>query len=194
MRTNTPRLAPLTDAELNPEQDEIIAPFRNWKADFGVARTMVRHPRMLKAFRVWAQYTMIDKNKLDAREREIVALRTAWNIKSGYVWSRHLAYAKNAGLTDEEREDCKKPVTARNWSEADAALINATDGLTSDFFIPDNVWAVLARHFDTEQLIDIIFVCGHFCMLGMFLNTAGTPIDYDVPLDPQLDMRAKAPA
>lgn len=189
MRTDNQRLGPLKDEELNEEQEKIIAPFRAVNAAFGVARSMARHPRMLTAFRTWATYVMIDQNKLPAREREIVALRTAWLIKSGYVWSRHLSYAKNAGLTDEEREATKRPVTDHKWNAADAALIKSADALVTDFFIPDDVWAELSAHFDAEQCIDVIFVAGHFCMLGMFLNTAGVPIDPDVPLDPELDMR-----
>ncbi len=189
MRTNTPRMGPLTDAELDAEQEAIIAPFRKVGADFGVSRAFVRHPRALAAFRTWATYVMIDKNPLPEREREIMALRTAWNIKSGYVWSRHLSYAQKAGLLDEEREALKRPIAERDWSAADTALIRAADALVADFFIPDDIWEELSAHFDDRQCMDAIFVVGHFCMLGMFLNTAGVPIDHDVPLDPELDLR-----
>jgi alkylhydroperoxidase family enzyme len=182
-------MGPLPDAELDAEQDAIIAPFRDLGVDFNVTRAFVRHPRALAAFRTWATYVMVEKNPLPAREREIMALRTAWNIKSGYVWSRHLSYARDAGLLDEEREALKLPVEARDWSAADACLIRAADALVADFFIPDDLWHELSAHFDDRQCMDAIFVVGHFCMLGMFLNTAGVPIDEDVPLDPELDLR-----
>jgi len=187
-------MGPLKDEELDSEQEEIIAPFRKVGADFGVSRAFVRHPRALAAFRVWATYVMIDKNPLPEREREIMALRTAWHIKAGYVWSRHISYAHKAGLTDEEIEALKRPISERDWSAADKALIAAADALVADFFIPDDVWEQLAAHFDDRQCMDAIFVVGHFCMLGMFLNTAGVPIDRDVPFDPELDMRPKTSA
>jgi len=190
MPMTTPRLPPLKDSELNEAQEAIIAPFRKVGADFGVARTLGRHPRMLTAFRTWATYVMMEPNKLEEREREIMALRTAWHIKSGYVWSRHLSYARKAGLTDDEREALKRPITERDWSAADTALIRAADALVADYFIPDDIWEELSAHFDDKQCMDAIFVVGHFIMLGMFLNTAGVPIDHDVPLDPELDMRA----
>ena len=190
MRTDMPRMGPLKDEELNPEQEAIIAPFRTVGADFGVSRAFVRHPRALAAFRTWATYVMIDQNPLPAREREIMALRTAWHIKSGYVWSRHLSYAEKAGLSDAEREALKRPIADWEWSAADAALIAAADALIADYFIPDDVWSALSAHFDDQQCMDAIFVVGHFVMLGMFLNTAGVPIDPDVPLDPELDLRA----
>jgi alkylhydroperoxidase family enzyme len=190
MRTDTPRLPPLTDEQLDTEQEAIIAPFREVGADFGVSRAFVRHPVALKAFRTWATYVMIERNPLPEREREILALRTAWLIKSGYVWSRHISYSQKAGLTDEEREALKRPIAERDWSAADAALIAAADALVVDFFLPDDIWAQLAAHFDDKQCMDAIFIVGHFVMLGMFLNTAGVPIDRDVELDPDLDMRA----
>jgi alkylhydroperoxidase family enzyme len=129
---------------------------------------------------------MVDKNKLAEREREIVALRTAWAIKAGYVWSRHIPYGVKAGLSAEEMEALKKPISAHPWSAADIALIKSADALCKDYFIPDDVWAELSAHFDAEQCIDAIFVAGHFVMLGMFLNAAGVQIDPDVIDDPDL--------
>lgn len=187
MRTNEPRLPPLRDDELDEEQEAIVAPFRQVGADFGVSRAFVRHPAALKAFRVWATYVMMEPNPLHEREREIVAMRTAWRIKSGYIWSRHIFYGRKAGLSDEEMEALKRPSAEGNWSEADAALIATADALVDDFFVPDAVWEQLSAHFDDRQCMDAIFCCGHFCMLGMFLNTAGVPLDPDAPIDADLD-------
>ena len=189
MRTDTPRMGPLEDKDLDAEQEEIIAPFREAGVDFGVSRAFVRHPAALAAFRTWATYVMLRPNPLAQREREIMALRTAWLIKAGYVWARHIAYAHKAGGTDDEIAALKRPVGEHGWSAADAALIEAADALVIDFFIPDDIWERLSAHFNDKQCMDAIFVVGHFCMLGMFLNTAGIPIDGDVALDPDLDMR-----
>lgn len=194
MRTNIPRLPPLTDDQLDAEQEAIIAPFREMGADFGVSRALVRHPVALKAFRTWATYVMIERNPLPEREREILALRTAWLVKSGYVWSRHIPYGQKAGLSAEEMEALKRPPSERAWSAADAALIATADALISDFFVPDDVWDSLSTHFNDRQCMDAIFVVGHFAMLAMFLNTAGVPIDGDVALDPDLDLRPRTPA
>ena len=188
MRTKTPRLKPLRDDELDAEQLEVSEPFRKAGANFGVSQTLLRHPAALKAFRVWASFLMSDTNPLGPREREILALRTAWQIKSGYEWSRHIVFGRRAGLSDEEMEGLKKPLSSRNWSAADSALIESADALVDDFFVPDNVWAKLTKHFNEKQCMDAIFVVGHFVLLGMFLNTAGVQIDPDVKLDPNLDM------
>ena len=185
MRTRTPRIEPLGTEGLTPEQEEYLAPFRKF-VNTGVTSTIGHHPRAAIAFKGWATYTMMEKNKLLEREREVVAIRTAWNIKSGYVWSRHMPYGEKAGLSREEMEALKKPISAHDWSAADIALINAADALCTDYFVPDDVWAELTAHFDEEQIIDAIFVCGHFVMLGTFLNATGVQIDPDVIDDPDL--------
>jgi len=190
MRTNTPRLGPLRDDQMDAEQNEIMAPFRALKADFAVGRSFVRHPIALKAFRVWATYVMAETNALLPREREILALRTAWLVKSGYEWSRHVVFARRAGLRDDEMEALKQPLVKGGWNAPDAALVATADALVSDFFVPDKLWAELSAHFNERQCMDAIFVVGHFTMLAMFLNTAGVPIDPDVTLDPDLDVRA----
>jgi len=191
MRTNTPRLPPLRDDEMDAQQNEIMAPFRKLKADFAVGRSFVRHPVALAAFRVWATYVMAETNALLPREREVLALRTAWLVKSGYEWSRHVVFGRRAGLRDEEMEALKRPLASGGWSAPDAALVATADALVSDFFVPDDVWRELSAHFSERQCMDAIFVVGHFTMLAMFLNTAGVPIDHDVTLDPDLDRRGE---
>lgn len=190
MRTNTQRLKPLTDAELDAEQEAIMEPFRKMGGDFAVSRAFVRHPAALKAFRVWATYVMSGTNPLPAREREVLALRTAWRVRSGYEWSRHILFGRRAGLSDAEMEALKRPITEGGWSDRDAVLIETADVLVADFFVPDELWNKLTAHFSDKQCMDAIFTVGHFTMLAMFLNTAGVPIDHDVTLDPDLDARA----
>jgi 4-carboxymuconolactone decarboxylase len=190
MRTNIPRLPPLRDEQLDAEQAEIVAEFKRMGGDFAVSRAFVRHPVALRAFRTWATYVMSGKNPLPAREREILALRTAWRVRSGYEWSRHVLFGRKAGLSDAEMEALKRPLVSGSWGAADAALIATADVLVKDCFVPDDIWGKLTAHFDDKQCMDAIFVVGHFVMLAMFLNTAGVPIDPDVTLDPDLDARA----
>jgi alkylhydroperoxidase family enzyme len=190
MRTSTPRLPPLRDDELDAEQEEVVARFRNTGADHGIARTFVRHPALLRAYNVWATHTFSPNNALDKRDSEIVTMRTVWHCRAGYQWSRHVPMGMRAGLKEAEIEALKQPVAQGGWSDRDAALIASVDALIADYFIPEDLWAQLAAHFNERQCIDAIFICGRYVMAAMFINTAGTPIDPDVMLDPDLDMRA----
>jgi len=183
----------LKDDQLDAEQAEMVGEFKRMGGDFAVSRAFVRHPVALRAFRTWATYVMSDKNPLPPREREVLALRTAWNIKSGYEWARHVVFARRAGLHDDEIEALKRPVADGpvRWSERDVALIAMADVLVKDYYVPDDAWKQLSKHFNEKQCMDAIFVVGHFVMLGMFLNTAGVPLDPDVKPDPELDLSGR---
>lgn len=189
MRTYTPRLPPLRDDELDAEQQETIERFRANGPVFAIARTFLRHPRMLRAYNALGMHTFSADNSLEKRESEIVTMRTVWRARAGYQWSRHVPMAARAGLSTAEIMALKRPIEQGDWSERDAALIAAVDALMDDHFIPEDVWAKLASYFDVQQCIDAVMLCGRYAMAAMFLNTAGTQLDPDVELDPELDLR-----
>jgi len=83
MRLTTPRIAPLADEALTPEQAEALEAFRPGPV-LNIFRTLVRAPKALTRFNSWGGYVLSRRNDLPAREREIVILRTGYLCKSGY--------------------------------------------------------------------------------------------------------------
>ena len=79
------------------------------------------------------------------RERELVILRAGFNWKSGYEWAQHERIGLDCGLTPAEIARIKEGPDAEGWSKEDAALLQATDELTSDAFITDATWAALEK-------------------------------------------------
>ncbi len=190
MRTSTPRLPPLTDDQLDADQEALIAPLRGTGRDYNINRLFARHPAAQIAFRFWATHVFYSENNtVRPREREILVLRTAWRVRSAYEWARHMEIARAANVRDDEIEALKRPVSEGNWSAPDAALIKTADALVADHFIPDDVWAELSTHFSDKQCMDAIFTVGLYSSLAMLLNSAGLALDDDVTLDPDLDAR-----
>lgn len=189
MRTGSPRMAPLKDEELTSEQKAVVMRFQETGTDFGIGRTFLRHPALLRAYNVWASHTFSSDNTLSKRESEIVTMRTVWHCRAGYQWARHVPMALRAGLTDAEIEALKAPIEQGSWCDREAVLIACVDDLVDDYFIEDELWAQFSSQYSEQQCIDAIFLCGRYAMAAMFLNTAGTPVDPDVMLDPDLDMR-----
>jgi alkylhydroperoxidase family enzyme len=89
MRLKEPRIAPLSDAELSPEQAEALEPFRPGPV-LNIFRTLARAPKALKRFNDWGGYVLSRRNDLPSREREIVILRTGFLCRSGYEWTQHV--------------------------------------------------------------------------------------------------------
>jgi 4-carboxymuconolactone decarboxylase len=183
LRTTKPRIAPLTDAEFNDEQKEMLAPMGG--RYLNIFRTLVREPKAFKGFLAWGNYVLSRRNALPEREREIVILRTGYLCKSGYEWTQHVIIGKRSGLSDDEIARLKKGAGA-GWSAADAALIQASDELHNDQFISDATWAALGKHFTQKQCMDVVFTVGQYTQVSMILNSFGIQLDEGQTLDPDL--------
>ena len=184
MRLTKPRYAPLSDAELNDEQQEALKDFRTGPV-LNIFRTLVRAPKALTRFNAWGGYVLSRRNDLPPREREIVILRIGYLCKSGYEWTQDHRIGLREGLTAEEIERIKKGAGAE-WSPADAALIKVADELHADQFVTDSTWAELSAHFTPKQCMDAVFTAGQYTQVSMFLNTFGVQLDEGQTLDPDL--------
>ena len=184
MRLSKPRIAPLSDAELNPEQAEALEAFRPGPV-LNIFRTLAHAPKALSRFNTWGGYILSRRNDLPAREREIVILRTGFLCKSGYEFTQHTRIGLQAGLSGDEISRIKDGAEA-GWSPADAALIRACDELHADQFITDPTWADLGRHFSEKQCMDVVFTAAQYTQVSMFLNTFGVQLDEGQTLDPDL--------
>jgi 4-carboxymuconolactone decarboxylase len=184
MRLTKPRFAPLTDAELTPEQAEALEPMRPGPV-LNIFRTLAHAPKALARFNQWGGYVLSRRNALEPREREIVILRTGYLCKSGYEWTQHKRIGLQSGLTEDEIGRIKAGADA-DWSPADAALIRASDELHDDQFIGEATWAELGKHFTDKQRMDVVFTTGQYTQVSMILNSFGVQLDAGQTLDPDL--------
>lgn len=184
MRLAKPRIAPLSDDQLSPEQAEALEPFRPGPV-LNIFRTLAHAPKALKRFNDWGGYVLSRRNDLPAREREIVILRTGYLCRSGYEFTQHTRIGLQCGLTEGEIDRIKRGADA-GWSAPDAALIRATDDLHKDQFISEAVWAELGRHFSDKQRMDVVFTCAQYTQVSMILNSFGVQLDEGQTLDPEL--------
>ena len=186
MRLDQPRIAPLQDDELSPEQAEALQPVREGTMGvLNIFRTLARAPKALARFNQWGAYVLSRRNDLPARQREIVILRTGWLCRSGYEWTQHVEIGLQAGLSRDEIERIKHGADA-GWSAPDAALIRATDELKADQFIGEATWTELGRHFTEKQRMDLVFTVAQYVQVSMILNTFGVQLDENQTLDPDL--------
>ena len=184
MRLTSPRISPLQNAEMDAEQQEIVAPMG--ERVLNIFRTMIQAPKAAKGFLAWGNYVLSKKNDLPAREREIVILRIGFLCKSGYEWTQHVPIGVRAGLTEDEVARIKGGADAAGWSAADQALLRASDELHHDQFITDGTWAALKAHFTDKQCMDVVFTAGQYTQVSMILTSCGVQLDAGQTLDPDL--------
>lgn len=114
--------------------------------------------------------------KIPARDRELLILRTGWNCQSEYEWAQHVVIGRSAGLTDDEIRRIPKGPGCQ-WGSFDSTLLRAADELHENYCLSDAIWAGLGDVYDTQQLIELPMLVGHYHMVAMTLNTLGVELD-----------------
>lgn len=196
MRLSAPRVEPVDLNQIDDEQREALAVFTGIQRDvtksegavLNIFRTLVHAPKALTAFLAWGGYILSRRNSLSERDRELVILRVGYNCKSGYEFTQHTRIGLDAGLTEAEIEAIKAGPDDPSWSDADRAMLRATDDLTSDFHVSDASWSALSFLSD-KQKMDLVMTVGQYTQVSMMLNSFGVQLDAGQELDPALDRR-----
>lgn len=173
----TPRIPPLPPEERDPRVEELLAPLRRpGGGDLNIFATLAHHPKLLKR---WSAFggTLLYGGTLDARDRELLILRTAHNCDAHYEWHQHVAIAKAAGVTDDEIERVPAGLDSDQWTAADRALLAAADELHDSAKISDPTWEQLASRYDAQQLIEICMVVGQYHLVAFTLNSLGVEVE-----------------
>ena len=161
--------------EWDDEQRELLTR-GNPPRVLNVFATLIRHQDLYRRWMPFANHVLF-KSSLPPREREMAILRIGWLCRSGYEFHQHTRIGKDAGLSDAEIERLKSDPDAPGWTEAESALLRAVDDLHGDQFISDATWQRLSKHYDTRQVIDLVFAVGQYTLVSMALNSFGVQIE-----------------
>jgi len=186
MRLSTPRIEPLAPESWDARTREDMAALDGAvdpRRVLNIFRTLAHHPKLAKRWLVFANH-ILAKNSLPPRERELVILRIGWLCRSEYEWAQHAVIGAREGLRDDEILRIAAGPDAPGWSDADRALLRATDELARDAFVSDATWRALERFLSTQQLMDLVFTVGEYNLVSMALNTFGVQLDPGLPRMP----------
>ena len=176
-----PRIPPITDP--SDEVRELYAKGGLTAPDgstLNIFGTLAHHPGLLKRWLVFASHVLA-KSTLSPRDRELAILRVGVRCRSRYEFGQHVVIARRSDISDEEIERVKTGPADPTWSEHDRAILQAADDLHDDSRISDETWAVLAKSYSTQQLLDLIFAIGQYHLVSFALNSAGVELDEGVP-------------
>ena len=182
-RLRSPRLAPLTLEAMSAEQRALVAPQTRDGKIPNLYATMVTHTRFYEPRWRFGSYILRD-SRVPARAREMLILRTAWNSRTEYEWAHHVPIARQAGLSEAEIARIAQGPMATGWNEEERALLAATDELHREAFLSAATWSELARHYDTPQMIEIIYTVGGYAMTALAINSLGIQLEAGFPAMP----------
>jgi 4-carboxymuconolactone decarboxylase len=172
----SPRIAPVPSAERTGQVRELLDQARiGTGPDANIFATLVRAPGL---FRRWLPFGgKLLAGKLPARDRELLILRTGWNCRAEYEWAQHARIALACGLTSEEIERVALDSIDGGWAPFDATLLRAADELHARSTLSDGSWSELSERYDTQQLIEVPMLVGHYHLVAMTLNACGVELD-----------------
>ncbi|WP_433325504.1 carboxymuconolactone decarboxylase family protein [Spirillospora sp. CA-294931] len=162
---DTPRLSPLPEAEW----DDVLKVIAATTGPLNIFTTLGRHPDLLHAW-IGLGSMLLSKGTLDARTRELLILRVAHHRSSEYEWHHHRRLGLEAGLSEVEIAALRLPTGDHPWTDDDRAVLTAADELHDTGTLGDATWDVLSRRFGERELIELIFVVGHYHMVAFALN------------------------
>ena len=180
MRMSEPRVAAVEEADWSAEQKDALAAFSAQGPVFNIFKTLVHHPDLMRRWLVFGNH-ILSKSTLSPRDRELVILRIGYLCQAGYEWGQHVQISRRIGMSEEEISSAKTGPDTDNLPELDRLLLQATDELHADAHIADATWEGLGKHYDTQQLMDLVFTVGQYNLVSMALNTFGVQLDDGVP-------------
>lgn len=175
MTGESPRIAPVPPGPipdevrtalkgfLRPDSEEIPEPLD----------TLARHPDLARAYLTFSRHLLYGST-LSPRVRELVVLRTSVICGSSFEREQHEIIARREGVDDSDIARTVDGPDASGWSDDDAALMRAVDGLLTDWTIDDVTWDRLAASLDVHQLMDLVFTVGGYSSLAMAFNAFRT--------------------
>jgi alkylhydroperoxidase family enzyme len=139
-------------------------------------RVMASHDRAWEKFRAGS---LLDRGPLSLREREIVIDRTCALSACEYEWGVHVSvFAQGAGLGAEEiRATVLGSADAPCWSSAERALIAAVDAFHHRSTLREGEFAELKTHYDDDQILEIILLCGFYRTVSYLANGLALPLE-----------------
>lgn len=140
--------------------------------------TVVRHPDLYRAHMELG--LTFFKGALAVRDREIAIIRIGWLCQAPFEFGAHVKLGKREGkLTDEEVTRILVGSSAPGWSEKERGLLAAVEELMMNAMISDATWAVLAKHFDDKQLIELPLLVGQYQGVAYLQNALRIRLEPD---------------
>lgn len=145
-------------------------------SDYTAIELLLNHPMLAKAYLGYSQMLLIYEN-IPARERELIVLRVAYLSQSEYEWAQHVRICQHEEIPDEVILRVKAGAGHPDWSEKERYLLASVDELVKSAFISEESWTGLSGYYNTEQLMEIMFVVGNYLQIAMMFNTMGAQLN-----------------
>lgn len=131
-------------------------------------------PRAMQAYMRYGT-ALWNAGDLSTRERELAILSVARTVRIRYEWHQHVELGESAGITTAELqalargEDCQ-------LSEREQAIVRFASAVATGA-VTDPLFAATREVTDTETVVGLTMLAGHYVMTARILDTLSVPVD-----------------
>ena len=128
---------------------------------------------------------LLENNKFDTRLRELMIMRIGWVTGSAYEWTNHWRVATTSGIAPEDILAVRDWQNSERLTQADKAILAATDECLSGKSISDAAWAEVAKHVtEPGQQVEFIIAMGNWMMFSLLFRNLRIPLAEGVSVWP----------
>lgn len=144
-----------------------------------VFRILMQHPVLTGKVAGLLNMLLSEGNTLDERLRELIIMRIGWVRGSNYEWTAHWGLCQHLNIPDEDvlalQGDWK---SYASYSDADRAVIQATDDTLENGAISTSTWAQLEKCLPSdEERIEIVIAISNWIMFSQLLLSLQVPLE-----------------
>lgn len=150
-------------------------------AELSVFRILLRHPAVARRLGELLQTLLFTGNTLDPRLRELIILRIGWRTGATYEWTQHWRVARGLDIPEADLLAVRHWREAAGLSDADRAVLLATDETLESGAISSATWEACRRHLGSDaERIELVIALGNWTMFSQLLRSLQVPLEEGV--------------
>jgi 4-carboxymuconolactone decarboxylase len=173
------RLPPLPDPPIDPILLELQEETRSRGGEvINLHLTLGHAPKLAKARRVLSG-ALRRECATPRILRELVILRTAQIVRSGYELNQHLPMALKSGLTQGQLDEVADWRESKLFDERQRALLAYVEQLLDGGDVDDATFAALTTHFSPQEIVEISVTATNYYGTGLLTRAFKIEVETD---------------
>ncbi len=173
-----PRVDPLTRESVPQLADVLEASERRMGFLPNSQLILARRPEILRAFAALAGAIMGPGSRIDPKLRNLVTQMASRASGCGYCMAHTAHTGERVGISAEKEEALWHYETSPLFSPAERAALRVAQGAAQvPNAVGDEDFAELKRHYDEEEIVEIVAAIALFGFLNRFNDTMATEIE-----------------
>ncbi len=165
-------------------------------APLSIFRILLKNPPLAREVGNTLNMLLFKGNQLDGRLRELIIMRLGWATGSNYEWTQHWRVAVGMNIPEDVILAVKDWKNSKILTDADKAVLQATDDILQHGAISDAAWKECVKHVPNEAAqLEIVASIGNWRMISQILLSLQVPLEEGVmSWPPHGEKPANAPA